>query len=159
MWNDYALARGLHVLAVLMWIGGVGLVTTVLIPAIRREAPVGQAYARFQAIEHRFAAQARGWVLLAGVSGAWMLHTTASWGRLANTGWLHAMLAVWGVFFMMLFVLEPLLMHRILAAKAQRDDAGTMRLLARMHWVLLTASLVTTLLGVVGAHGGWRLGA
>ena len=64
-----------------------------------------------------------------------------------------------GVFFMMLFVLEPLLMHRILAAKAQRDDAGTMRLLARMHWVLLTASLVTTLLGVVGAHGGWRLGA
>ena len=31
MWNDYALARGLHVLAVLMWIGGVGLVTTVLI--------------------------------------------------------------------------------------------------------------------------------
>ena len=79
MWNDYALARGLHVLAVLMWIGGVGLVTTVLIPAIRREAPVGQAYARFQAIEHRFAAQARGWVLLAGVSGAWMLHTTAGW--------------------------------------------------------------------------------
>ena len=34
--DDLALARSLHVVAVVLWIGGVGFVTTVLLPAIRR---------------------------------------------------------------------------------------------------------------------------
>ena len=33
---DIVLARTIHVLAIVMWIGGVGFVTTVLFPAIRR---------------------------------------------------------------------------------------------------------------------------
>jgi uncharacterized membrane protein len=34
--NDVTLARAIHVLAIVLWIGGVGLVTTVLLPAVRR---------------------------------------------------------------------------------------------------------------------------
>ena len=34
--DDVAIARALHVLAVVLWIGGVGLVTTALLPALRR---------------------------------------------------------------------------------------------------------------------------
>ena len=33
--NDFAIARALHVLAVLLWIGGVAFVTWVLLPACR----------------------------------------------------------------------------------------------------------------------------
>ena len=33
--TDIVLARVVHVLAVVLWIGGVGMVTTVLLPAIR----------------------------------------------------------------------------------------------------------------------------
>lgn len=33
--NEFALARVLHVLGVVLWIGGVAMVTTVLLPAVR----------------------------------------------------------------------------------------------------------------------------
>jgi uncharacterized membrane protein len=35
MLDEFALARVIHVLAVVLWIGGVAMVATVLIPAIR----------------------------------------------------------------------------------------------------------------------------
>ena len=156
MWNDYAIARALHVLAVLGWIGGVAFVTTVLIPAVRRRFAPEQQYEVFEDIEHRFGAQARFWVLLAGASGLYMLYTTHSWGRLTNTWWLHAMLLAWSVFFLMLFVLEPLLIHRLLRQRAARQPVATMRLLQRLHVLLLLISLLAVVGGVVGAHGGWR---
>ena len=34
--SDIVLARILHVLSVVLWIGGVSMVTTILLPAIRR---------------------------------------------------------------------------------------------------------------------------
>ena len=34
--NDFVLARVIHVLGVVLWIGGVAMVTTVLLPALRR---------------------------------------------------------------------------------------------------------------------------
>jgi len=156
MWNDYAIARALHVLAIVMWVGGVGFVTTVLIPAIGRRFPPEQQYAMFEDVEHRFGAQARLWVLLALASGAWMLHASAGWARLWDTGWLQLMLAAWLPFLLMLFVLEPFLIHRWLKRRAQRDPAGTMRLLQRLHVGLLALTLSALLAGVVGAHGGWR---
>ena len=84
-----------------------------------------------------------------------MLWLTDGWARLANTGWLHAMLFTYAVFTLMLFVLEPFVVHRKLAAQAKADPAATLRRLQRMHWLLLTLSLLTVLFGVVGAHGGW----
>lgn len=155
MWNDYAIARALHVLAIVMWIGGVGFVTTVLIPSIRRRFAPAQQYAMFEDIEHRFGAQARLWVLLALASALWMLWRSDGWARLRDTGWLQLMLAAWLPFFLMLFVLEPLLVHRLLKQRALRDPQGTMRLMQRLHVLLLGLSLLAVLGGVVGAHGGW----
>ena len=57
--TDLALARALHVLAVVLWIGGVGMVTTVLLPAIRRSYPAAERFTVFHALEERFARQAR----------------------------------------------------------------------------------------------------
>lgn len=156
MWNDYAIARALHVLAIVMWVGGVGFVTTVLIPAIGRRFAPDLQYAMFEDVEHRFGAQARLWVLLALASGAWMLHASDGWARLLDTGWLQLMLAAWLPFLLMLFVLEPFFIHRWLKRRAQHDPAGTMRLLQRLHVVLLALTLSALLAGVVGAHGGWR---
>jgi uncharacterized membrane protein len=34
--DDVTLARAIHVIAVVFWIGGVAMVTTVLLPAVRR---------------------------------------------------------------------------------------------------------------------------
>ena len=64
------------------------------------------------------------------------------------------MVAIWLVFTIVLFVLEPLFLHRWFSARAQRDPAGTLRLVARLHWALLIASLITLAGAVAGSHGG-----
>jgi hypothetical protein len=66
---------------------------------------------------------------------------------------MHAMVAVWVVFTVMLFVAEPLFLHRWFLERAKRDPEGTFRRIERMHWVLLAISLVTVLGAVAGAHG------
>jgi uncharacterized membrane protein len=40
MLNDLAIARAIHVLAVVVWIGGVAMVTTVILPIVRRARTV-----------------------------------------------------------------------------------------------------------------------
>ncbi|WP_199262607.1 hypothetical protein [Paracoccus binzhouensis] len=151
--DDFTLARIVHVVAVLMWIGGVGFVTLVVIPAIRRLHPPGERLAAFHAIEGRFSPQARLWVALAGASGLWMTWRGGMWQRFAEPAfwWMHAMLAVWLVFAAMLFVIEPLFLHRRMAASPQagRDFDR----LGRLHVLLLAGSLIAVIGAVGGAHG------
>jgi uncharacterized membrane protein len=53
--NDLAVARALHAAAILIWIGCVAMVTTVLLPAIRRLKGAAERQAFFAAVERRFA--------------------------------------------------------------------------------------------------------
>src|SRR5215510_14048321 len=116
---DLIAARALHVLAVVFWIGGVAMVTTVLLPAVRRLRTPAERVVFFEDLEHSFAAQSRVTTLLAAASGFYLVHRLDLWGRFLRPEywWMHAMVAVWAVFTLMLFVLEPLL-HRRLAARA-----------------------------------------
>ena len=154
--NDYALARALHVLAVVLWIGGVAFVTTVLLPAVRRAQAPGERLALFDRIERRFAWQARFTTLIAGATGFWMTHRYGLWPRFGDPAfwWMHLMVAVWTIFMLMLFVLEPLVLHRVLDRRNARDPEGTFTLVRRLHWVLLGLSLIAVLGAVLGAHGG-----
>lgn len=155
--DDLAIARALHVLAIVVWIGGVAMVTSVILPAVRRMAKPNERIAFFESIERRFAFQARVSTLLAAVTGFYMVYRLELWDRFldARCWWMHAMVAVWAVFTLVLFVLEPLVLHRVFNERAQRDPEGTFRLVERLHWVLLTLSLVTTLGAVAGVHGAF----
>jgi len=62
-------------------------------------------------------------------------------------------LLVWAIFTVMLFIAEPLFLHRWFLERAQRDPEGTFRRIEHMHWVLLTISLVTVVGAVAGSHG------
>ena len=157
--DDLAIARALHVLAIVVWIGGVAMVTSVILPAVRRMAKPNERIAFFESIERRFAFQARVSTLLAAVTGFYMVYRLELWDRFldAQYWWMHAMVAVWAVFTLVLFVLEPLVLHRVFNERAQRDPEGTFRLVERLHWVLLTLSLVTTLGAVAGVHGAFFL--
>jgi uncharacterized membrane protein len=153
--DDFALARVLHVLAVVLWIGGVAMVTTVLLPAVARMKAPRERVDFFERVERRFAWQARGTTLVAGTSGIYMVHYLDAWQRFAQPDfwWMHAMVIVWVVFTAMLFVLEPLVLHRFFLARAERDPIGTFALIQRMHWVLLALSLLTVAGAVAGSHG------
>lgn len=153
--DDFILARIVHVVAVLMWIGGVAFVTTVILPTIRRNHEAPDRLAAFHRIESGFAWQARIWVLLAGLSGFWMVWRTDMWSRFADARfwWMWAMLIVWLAFSMMLFVLEPLFLHKRMAASAHpRQD---FRRMEAVHHILLLFSLLATIGAVGGSHGLW----
>jgi uncharacterized membrane protein len=151
MLNEYALWRAIHVLAVLFWIGGVAFVTTILLPALRRSQG---DYTLFELLEHRFGWQAKVTTQLTLISGLAMLWVSDSWSRLFDTWWLWSMVLTWFLFTLMLFVFEPFVVHRWLHRRAAQDRDGTLRLLQRMHYVLLGLGLISTFGGVIGAHGG-----
>ena len=105
MLDDAAIARALHVFGVVLWIGGVGFVTTVLLPAVRRTKDADERVAFFEAVEGRFAWQARGTTLLVGASGLYLAYVMDLWDAFTQPQywWLHAMVFVWAVFSVMLF--------------------------------------------------------
>jgi uncharacterized membrane protein len=153
--DDVTIARSLHVLAVVLWIGGVGFVTTVLLPALRRLPNPLQRTAMFGVVERRFSAQTRFSVILAGLSGLYMLIRLDVWDRFASLTywWMHAMVLTWLVFATMLFVLEPLVLHARFAERAKIKPDATFRAIQRFHVVLLALSLLTILGTVAGSHG------
>ena len=153
--GDWIAARVVHVIGVVLWIGGVAMVTTVLLPAARRLKSPQERVQLFEQLESGFARQARWTTLLTGLSGFYLVHVLDAWVRFQQAGywWMHAMVLVWAVFTLMLFVLEPLWLHRWFRASAQRNPERTFALIQRLHWFLLAISLATIAGAVAGSHG------
>jgi uncharacterized membrane protein len=151
---DWTVARALHVLGVVLWIGGVAMVTTVLLPAVRRLDSPRERIELFERLEIRFARQARWTTLLTGLSGFYLVYVLDVWARFAQPGfwWMHAMLLVWALFTLMLFMLEPLWLHRWWRETATRDPERAFAVIQRLHWFLLGISLLTIAGAVAGSH-------
>jgi uncharacterized membrane protein len=143
--DDLTIARALHVLSLVHWIGGVSMVTLVLLPGLIRTVPAAQRLVLFEMIEGRFARQARISTVIAGASGFWMTDRLAAWDRFVDSHfwWMHAMVAVWAIFTFVLFVAEPLFLHRWFHRRMLVDPEGTFAVVRIGHWALLTLSLVT----------------
>jgi len=152
--DDLALARAIHVLSVIHWLGGLGFVTLVVLPDALARATAEAGFAAFAAVERRFSAQVRISVPLIGLAGFWMVYRGQLWDRFYEPQfwWMSAMAAVWTLFMVMLFIVEPLFEARF-AAAARRDPRTALRRLARLHRLLLGASAVTAFGAVAGAHG------
>ena len=155
MIDDLALARAIHVLAVVHWIGGMATVTTIVLPRARHLPDANAAISFFEAFERPFARQARVSVMLAGISGLYMLWRLAAWERFESPSfwWLHLMVALWVLFVLMLFVLEPLGIDRSFRSYALRQQDRAFALATRLHWAALIIAALTIGAGVLGAHG------
>ena len=149
------IARVLHVLGVVLWIGGVAMGTTVLLPATKRMKTPAERVKFFETVERGFALQARITTLLTGLSGLYLVYKLDLWQRFAHAEfwWMHAMVLIWALFTLMLFVFEPLFLHRRFIESAGRDPDSTFARVTRMHWVLLVVSLLTVAGAVAGSHG------
>ena len=151
----YVLARVVHVIAVILWIGGVAMVTTVIIPAVKRMKSKEDQINTFEKIEGKFALQAKVTTLLTGISGFYMIYAIDGWDRYLDIKfwWLHAMTLVWILFTLVLYVLEPLVLHKLFKTYAENNPKKTFSIMHRVHWILLILSLVTTAGVVAGSHG------
>jgi uncharacterized membrane protein len=149
-----SVARAVHVLAIVHWIGGLVFVTLVILPSLL-EMEASRRLPLFHALEGRFATQARLSTLLAGLSGFYLFYTLGHWERLTELRfwWLHAMIGLWAIFIVMLFIAEPLFLHAWFDARARRDPEGTYRVALRGHRILSVVAVATVLGAVGGAHG------
>lgn len=155
---ELALARALHVLGVVVWIGGVSMATSVALPAIRRGVLGADRLQAFRAFEGRFIWQARTAVIVVGLTGFYMIERFGIWWRFGDGHywWMHAMLIVWSLFMLLLFVGEPFVLHRFFPTWVKRDPERAFAFLHTVHVVLLVLSLVTVFGAVAGSHG-WML--
>ena len=154
-YNLFVITRAIHVVSVVMWIGGVYFVTMVLIPKLRNENDLHIRLEQFEAVESRFALQAKFITVVAGLSGFYMVHYLNGWERYLHIEywWLHLMSFVWFVFTVVLFILEPLVLHSWFHEQAKNNSDQTFALLHNFHKVILTVSLVAIFGAVTGSHG------
>jgi len=148
--SDILLARIIHVLAVVHWIGGVSFVTLVILPLARRR----QNIELFVSVEHQFSTQVRLSLPLAGAAGFWMTWRLDLWWRFADADfwWMTAMVAVWVIFMLLVFVVEPLLGSRLLQ-KLEANPTAMLGRLGRAHAILLAAAVVAIFGTLAGVHG------
>lgn len=149
------LARIIHILAVVLWIGGVAMVTTVIIPAVKRMKSKAEQMETFERIEGRFSMQAKITTLITAISGFYMLYALDGWHRFLELRfwWIHAMTLVWLIFSIVLYLLEPLLLHRLFKKYVLENPEKTFNIIHKAHWVLLTLSLITIIGAIAGSHG------
>jgi len=155
MTSGFVLARVLHVLGVVLWIGGVALVTTVLLPALLRMGDEERPVELFDRIEGAFSLQAKITTLLTGLSGFYMIYAMGAWHRYLEPRfwWIHLMTLVWLLFTLVLFVLEPWFLHRLFLERGRRQPQKTLKFTHRLHSILLALSLLALVGGVAGSHG------
>ncbi|MDP2562211.1 hypothetical protein [Psychrobium sp. 1_MG-2023] len=151
----FVLARVLHIVAVVLWIGGVGLVTLVLIPSLRAMTAPSQRLALFEQLEGRFAKQAKWLTVITMLSGVYMIEFLNAWSRYSSFEfwWMHLMTFIWLIFSLVLFVFEPLFLHRWFHQQAEKDSEHAFMWLHRMHQVLLSLSLIAIAGAMAGSHG------
>ena len=150
-----SVGRALHVLSVVIWIGGIAAVTTVIFPAMRRAEPNEQKVWLFEQVERRFRPQARIAWFIVGLSGFYMVGALNAWPRFteARYWWMHAMVALWLIFGLMLFVIEPLVVGPRLERMLATEPAKALARIETLHRMLLVLSLIVIAAAVAGTHG------
>ena len=153
--NDLTFARAIHILSVIIWMGGVAFVTLALIPTLRRSSLEVEQLTIFNAIENRFASIARSMVVLAGISGFYMIYRLDAWSRFSQLQffWMHAMLFIWTLFFVALFIIEPFILKNHGRVIKNDHNITNLRKTQIIHSVILVLSLLTIIVSALGAHG------
>ena len=147
--------RVLHIIGVVFWIGGVAMVTTIILPAIKKLKLPEERIEFFEKIEGRFQKQAKITTLITGLSGFYMIIKLNAWARFIDLRfwWIWAMVIVWLIFTIMLFILEPLFLKKRLLEKAKSDPENTFKKIQRLHIILLLISLLAIVGAAAGSHG------
>jgi len=153
----------IHLLTVILWIGGLAFVTIIILPmAIRNPDALGKVL-MFQRVEHKFAPMARIYVLITGITGFVMVFLMG-WHRLYFTragAPLTVMTLIWVFWFVMLWGLEPLVIKKMLEKMAKSGEKMEIETIFarmnRLHWMMVIISLVAATAGALVAHGPFAM--
>ncbi len=146
---------GIHVVTVLMWIGGVGFVTVVVFPMLLRMDDTLEMVLMFHRMENRFARHAKVYIWIAGISGFLMLWMQGGFAGLWSTDNLGIliMIGAWS-FYLFVLTFEKKIFARVFGKPEEMDGKRVFKFLTGFHWVVLSVSLLAVFLGVWQGHGG-----
>ncbi len=144
-----------HVIGVVVWIGGVAFVTMIVFPMLTRMEDSFEKVLFFQGVEHRFAKIAKSSVAVVGLTGGWLLYITGEWRTLFSMVGIGPtlMIIVW-FFYLIVLLFEGKIFKMIFGGRAQQDTKKIFTLLSRFHWIVLGLSLLAVGVGVWAGHGG-----
>ena len=150
------IGRILHVLGVVIWIGGVAFVTLVILPTIKNWKSANDKIELFERIERRFSLIAKITSLITGLSGFYMISKLHAWERFLHVSywWMWAMVIVWLTFTLLIFIFEPLFLHKKMMDMAKNNPEKAFTKMKKMHTHLLWLSLLT-IVGAVAGSRGW----
>jgi len=148
------LLTAIHVVVILLWIGGVAFVTIIIFPLIQKMESSFEQVLMFQRIEHRFARHVRWYLAISGGTGFWLLHLADSFGLLftAEGAGVTMMLLAWA-FYLLVLTFEKRVFKKIFAKPGEFDAKRVFRGLGIFHWVILGVSLLAVFIGVWQGHG------
>jgi len=148
----FVISRALHVLSLIVWIGGLGMVTTVILPAMHRLDSSEQKAWLFDQIERRFRPQAQVAWIMVGATGVYLLAWLGALARLLELRywWMDSMIALWAAFGLVLFVAEPLILGPRLRDRMSQETLARFQVL---HWILLIVSLLVIGAVIAGIYG------
>lgn len=144
-----------HVIAVVLWIGGVSFVTIIVFPILLRMEGSLEKVMFFQGVEHRFAGLAKLYVFIAGATGFILLYLNDEFSLLFNRGGvgITLMLIAWLVYvFVLLF--EKKIFLKLFSKPEKLDTTQIFFRLSVFHWFVLGLSLLAVAAGVWAGHGG-----
>jgi uncharacterized membrane protein len=150
-----------HLIAVILWIGGLFFVTGIMLPMVIKTPDALQKVLTFQRVEHRFAPVAKWFNIVTGITGFAMVYLMG-WHNLYFTKAgvaLTFMTGVWVFWFVMLVGLEPIVIRKMLEKMAREGDKmdidGIFRKVKKLHWFMVAISLAAAVAGAIVAHGGF----
>lgn len=143
----YIISLIVHVLCVVVWIGGVAFVTAIMFPIIRRTKDSFEQVLMFQGMEHRFSRIAKVLVILTGVSGLYLLYVKGfSFGA-------YLMIFVWILYASLLFFLEKIIFKKIFERPGKQMDMDQIFFgMQIFHWFILFLSFSAIGAGIWTAH-------
>lgn len=146
----------LHVVTVVLWIGGVAFVTVIIFPMLLTMEDSLEKVLLFQRVENKFARQARFYSWTVGITGAILLLLTGQHRILFTLKGLGItiMILVWLIYTFIL-TFEKRIFKVLFSQPEKLDTAKVFMRLNVFHWFVLGLSLLAVFAGVFSGHGGF----
>src|SRR3972149_9509762 len=127
----------IHVLSVVLWIGGVGFATMVVFPTIHSIEDSMTKVSVFLGIERRFSRFAKGYVIITGLTGIMLFLRRGGFEGFSGTPalMLGFKVLVWLTFLILLFGAEKHLMKMLVSQQTAPEKA--FRRMNIFHWFML----------------------
>jgi uncharacterized membrane protein len=145
----------IHVVGVIIWIGGVTFVTTVIFPMMYKTEGSLEKALLFQRVEHRFSGMVKWLLTIVGLTGFILLSAKYGFALLSKREGFGVliMLSAWS-FYAVILLFERKIFAKIFADPEKINMNRALKLINGMHWVILSLSFLAVATGVWFGHYG-----